>query len=144
MSLLVAIDFSTVSTSIVNVIADIAKIDDVIYLMHVVEPNPEFVGFETGPASLNKQLEEELQRKQTLLQEHALCMEKLGFIVKQVIVNGVIADEIITYAKKTEARLIVLGRHKHSLMYHLLVGSVAEAVLKKSPIPTVLIPPSVE
>jgi len=36
--------------------------------------------------------------------------------------------------------MIMLGRHGHSAIYNILVGSVAEEVLKRSPIPVLLVP----
>ena len=140
MSIVVSVDFSTVSKSLINTVVDIANPKDVIHLLHVIEPNPEFVGFEVGPASVNQQIEQELQQKQNKMHQYALLLEQQGYTVKQMQLDGVTADEIIAYASQVKAKMIMLGRHGHSAIYNILVGSVAEIVLKRSPIPVLLVP----
>jgi nucleotide-binding universal stress UspA family protein len=43
-------------------------------------------------------------------------------------------------ADSANVDLIVMGRHSHGAMYNLLVGSVTEAVLKRSRWPVLLVP----
>ena len=143
MTILVAIDFSVVSASVINALPDIAKIDDVIHILYVGEPNPEFVGFDVGPASVNQQIEQEFQQQKSKMSQYAQTLEQQGYSVKITQVNGVIANEIIAYAQKITAKMIILGRHGHSAIYNILVGSVAAAVLKHSPLPVVLVPSKV-
>ncbi|MEN6585279.1 MAG: universal stress protein [Sulfuricella sp.] len=50
-----------------------------------------------------------------------------------------IADAIIQEAAKWSADLIVAGTHGRSGLSHLLVGSVAEGILRVSPVPILLI-----
>ncbi len=140
MTILVAIDFSEVTDSVINAIPQIAHFDDVIHILYVCEPNPEFVGFDVGPSSVNDQLNEEFEQQKIKMSQFTSILAKKGYTVKTVQVNGVIADEVIDYAKKVKSKMIMLGRHGHSAIYNILVGSVAEEVLKHSPIPVVLVP----
>jgi nucleotide-binding universal stress UspA family protein len=50
-------------------------------------------------------------------------------------VRGIPADEIIRLAKAEHADLIVMGTHGRSGLRRLLMGSVAEEVVRKSPVP---------
>lgn len=50
--------------------------------------------------------------------------------------------EILTYAKENVIDLIVLGTHGRTGMQHVLMGSVAENVVRKSPCPVLTIRPS--
>ena len=50
-----------------------------------------------------------------------------------------IADAIIREATNWSADLIVAGTHGRSSLSHLLVGSVAEGILRVSPVPILLI-----
>jgi nucleotide-binding universal stress UspA family protein len=43
--------------------------------------------------------------------------------------------EIITYARETEADLIVVGTHGRTGLRHMIMGSVAEKVVRKAPCP---------
>lgn len=49
--------------------------------------------------------------------------------------------EIISYAKDHEIDLIVIGTHGHSGLMHLLMGSVAENIVRKSPCPVMTVKP---
>jgi nucleotide-binding universal stress UspA family protein len=137
---LVAIDFSTISATVLNTLPDTVKAEDTIHLLYVCEPNPEFIGFDMGPSAVNTQIEEEFKRQTTRLSEYAITLEKQGYTVKQELRNGIIADEILNYANSINAKMIVLGRHSHSTIYNIVVGSVAKSVLKRSTVPVLLVP----
>jgi len=47
--------------------------------------------------------------------------------------------EIIRYAKEHEIDLIVLGTHGRGVLSHVLIGSVAEKVVRKSPCPVLTV-----
>lgn len=47
--------------------------------------------------------------------------------------------EIIRYAKKTEIDLIVIGTHGRTGIKHMLLGSVAEKVVRKAPCPVLTV-----
>jgi nucleotide-binding universal stress UspA family protein len=56
--------------------------------------------------------------------------------------TGDVVEEILRTSKTIDADIIVMGRHGHSAMYNLLVGSVTEGVLKRSSQPILLVPSS--
>ena len=43
--------------------------------------------------------------------------------------------EIVRYAKEQNIDLVVLGTHGHGPIAHMLMGSVAERVVRKAPCP---------
>jgi universal stress protein A len=49
-------------------------------------------------------------------------------------------DEIVARAVARSARMIVLGSHGASALRHVLLGSVAESVLKSAPCPLLVVP----
>jgi len=53
--------------------------------------------------------------------------------------RGVASYEILAYAQRFGADLIVMGTHGRSGFEHLLLGSVAEIVLRKSPVPVLVV-----
>ncbi len=55
--------------------------------------------------------------------------------------TGVPFLEIIRYAKELEIDLIVLGTHGRTGLVHVLLGSVAERVVRKSPCPVLTVHP---
>ena len=59
--------------------------------------------------------------------------------VDTVVVHGPIVQQILHQAKTGHADLIVMGTHGRTGLAHLLVGSVAEKVVRHSPIPVLTI-----
>jgi nucleotide-binding universal stress UspA family protein len=58
------------------------------------------------------------------------------------IVNGEPAPEIIKAARRVPAELIVMGTQGHSGPKRLFFGSTADAVLRRSTIPVLVVPPT--
>ena len=54
--------------------------------------------------------------------------------------TGTVAEEILNQGDELNADLIVMGKHGHSAMYNLLVGSATKGVLKRSTRPVLLVP----
>ncbi|MGL4250396.1 MAG: universal stress protein [Aeromonas sp.] len=52
---------------------------------------------------------------------------------------GRAADEIVLQAREDKADLIVMGSHGRSGISHLLVGSVAESVVRHAPCPVLVV-----
>src|ERR1700685_3514197 len=65
-----------------------------------------------------------------------------GVKLKPVLVEkfgGLVADVIISQAKKQRADLIVLGTHGRRGVTRLVMGSDAEGVVRRSPVPVLLV-----
>ncbi|MFQ5795380.1 MAG: universal stress protein [Candidatus Bipolaricaulia bacterium] len=56
--------------------------------------------------------------------------------------DGDPAEQIIAYTEEMEIDLIVMGTHGRSGLERILLGSVAEAVVRMSPVPVMVIPMS--
>ena len=61
-------------------------------------------------------------------------------LVKQTL-EGSAFLEIIRYAKENNIDLIVMGTHGYSGLTHLVMGSVAEKVVRRSPCPVLTVHP---
>ena len=61
--------------------------------------------------------------------------------VKSVIVKGKVVEKIIQVAKENKADLIVIGTHGRKSLDKIIFGSVAEGIVKYSPIPVLTINP---
>ena len=49
--------------------------------------------------------------------------------------------EIVTFAKDEETDLIVIGTHGRTGLKHMLIGSVAERVVRRAPCPVLTVRP---
>ena len=84
------------------------------------------------------------QRTQFANEELSAYPEKVishsGSVVRNVC-EGAPFVEIIRYAKKNEIDMIVMGTHGYSGVKHLIMGSVAENVVRKAHCPVLTIHP---
>jgi universal stress protein A len=60
---------------------------------------------------------------------------------RHVLVSGTPAEEIVRLAKEENVDLIVMATHGRTGLTHLLMGSVAEAVVRRSPCPVLAYKP---
>jgi len=60
---------------------------------------------------------------------------------KKIIRTGVTFVEIIDYINEEGIDLVVMGTHGRSCIEHMLIGSVAEKVVRKSPCPVLTVRP---
>jgi nucleotide-binding universal stress UspA family protein len=67
--------------------------------------------------------------------------------VKHRLAEGDAATEILRLAKETQADVIVMGTHGRTGLVRVLMGSVAEQVVRKAPCPVVTVktpPPQIQ
>jgi len=144
MNVLVAVDFSQVTDAIRDLLIHWAAQGKwSVTLVHVAEPEPEFVGWEAGPAVVRSQVAGELRSEHRDLDALAATLRQAGVATTALHVQGAIVDTILAQADKHGAGLIVVGSHGHGATYDLLVGSISSGVIRRAKLP-VLVVPSVE
>jgi len=78
-----------------------------------------------------------------LLEPMAQQMRKEGVQCEVVVRPGLAADQILAFAREREFDRIIMGTHSPGPIGKLLVGSVAEAVLRTAKVPVFIIGPDV-
>ena len=135
------IDFSDVTDAVVESEANLSKALQVpLYLLHIAPPDPYFIGYEPGPQTVRDNVAQKIRKGQHMLQELETQMKARGFDVHCLLVQGATEDKIIQEANRLEAQMIVIGSHGHGALMKLLVGSVAEGVLRKAKCPVLIVP----
>lgn len=138
-NILVAIDFSEVTEKLIEKARLQAKCHEAkLWLVHVASPDPDFVGFEAGPQTVRDTRARALHRDHEKLQKYAANIE--GVEAEALMIQGPTSQTIIDQANRLKAELIVIGSHGHGLLFHALVGSVCEGVLKHTDIPLLIVP----
>ncbi|MCK5680144.1 universal stress protein [bacterium] len=102
-----------------------------LHLLSVVEDMPSYVNLEVGSEFVSKVQE-------TIRKEVVDCSgycETSGISCEGEIRHGVPYEEIIGYAKEIDADLIVMATHGHTGISHILLGSVAEKIVRHAPCP---------
>lgn len=74
-----------------------------------------------------------------ILREAADTAAKAGISVETRALTGVPHEDIVRVARELPADLIILGTHGRTGMSHLLMGSVAEKVVRKAPCPVLTV-----
>ncbi len=140
-TLLVAVDFSDVAGSVVAAAAALAqKLAARVVLIHVAAPEPSFVTYEPGPQHERDHRAKTLRKEHRDLQAMVEDLSKHGVPAEALLVQGATVDKLLEEADRLAADMIVIGSHGHGALYHLLMGSVAEGVLRKTKRPVLIVP----
>lgn len=136
-------DFSASSDCAFDYAFGIAKRDEgVLYILHVIPTNPDHYNLER---CLTKK---ELDRVKATLREdrekiyndqylsHIKDKTKVRIVTK----SGREDKKILEFARKENIDIIVIGTHGRTGIEHFFVGSVAEKIIRHSPIPVFIIP----
>jgi len=121
----------------------IAKRDEgLLYILHVIPENPH-QAFAEG--IINTETLEKIQRdfEEDLgnnYREHYVEKMENGIPYEIVTKSGREDEEILKFAKQEKVDIIVVGTHGRTGIGHVFFGSVAEKVLRRSPIPVFVIP----
>ncbi len=144
MNILAAVDFSPVTDAVLATLGRIGTLSAVkVHLVHVAPPEPDFVGYAPGPDVVRGQVAAELRTQHQRLQELADRLRAGSIEATALLLQGPTVDALIAECGKRQAGLIVLGSHGHGAVYDLLVGSVAEGVVKRSKVPVLQVPAQV-
>ena len=141
MKLLVGVDLSDFTEKVVKKAEEIATaLSAKVWLLHVAEPEPDFVGLEVGPQSTRDSLSKRFHAEHREIQEMAERLRKTDLDTTALLVQGATVETILKEASKLDVDMIVVGSHGRGAMYQLLVGSVSEGVLHKSECPVLVVP----
>ena len=109
-------------------------------LLHVVAPLMAALPGETAlPNTLQADINELADACRERLEQLVGKLATASLRIQHTVLNGVPFIEIIRYARETETDLIVMGTHGRTGLGHLLIGSVAERVVRKAPCPVLTI-----
>jgi nucleotide-binding universal stress UspA family protein len=143
-TIVVAVDFSNVTSSVLEMASGLAKAFGAkLRLLHVVEPEPSYTAYGFTPdefPALHAYQEEAKRRAATKLEE-LLATVKPGLPDAECqIAEGSPLHSLLDYIKEVGADFVVLGSHGHGAIASLLLGSVAEGMVRKATVPTLVVP----
>ena len=138
--ILVASDFGSSSARAVHLAAELAtRFTARLTVLHVV-PNPLPVYSVDSPmvGELGTRASRERAAKHEL-DAFLLSLADRAPLCEGVIRFGEAAHEIVAHAEETSCSLIVVGTHGRRKLARLLLGSVAELVVRSSPVPVLTV-----
>lgn len=139
--ILVPTDLSSLSLVALEYANSIAETYDAkVYLVYVCENVPSQKKQKKSPQlyehlkELKKKIKEELK---------SIALEKLNLAeeIEIVILEGNPYKEILKFAVENKVGLIVVASHGRTGFSHLLMGSVAEKIVRYSPVPVLTVKP---
>lgn len=140
-NIMVAIDFNDTVGDLLSYAEGLAlKFDSKLWVVHVAEPNPDFVGYEPGPQYIRDIKAEELREEHRNLQKICEAFIDPNVECEPILIQGSTVEAVMEEAKKLNSDLLIVGTHKHSFLYNLLSENVSLALLKKAEIPLLAIP----
>ncbi len=140
-TILVPVDFSDTTAPVLAQAQVLAKaLGGELVLLKVAEPEPDFVGFEPGPATVRVAVAHDYRAERVRLDELKAQAAAGGLAVTALHVQGPIVEKILDFASEHGAAMIVMGSHGHGALYELLVGSITQGVLKGARCPVVVVP----
>jgi nucleotide-binding universal stress UspA family protein len=140
--ILVPLDGSAFSEEVLPHSQALAQaLDGEIILLHViVEPSPEF-DLPTSPLSPPVEIKKVQAETKEYIKAVCAKLEKEGARATYLIRNGGVPETILEVAETMQVDMIAMSTHGRTGMLRLLMGSVAEEVVHRSPILVALIRP---
>jgi nucleotide-binding universal stress UspA family protein len=107
-----------------------------LHCLHVVDDSYQYwLSFDAATVPAGPPTEELIAAAQRELDRFLLPRQVEGMEIQRHVRHGRAFVEIIRYARENGIDLIVIGTHGWSALRHVLMGSVAEKVIRKSPVP---------
>lgn len=141
-SILVATDFSDAARIGLEKAAELARdVGAKITVCHVFDPSPMTPGPVRGKLEEQRQAEQDIEKAihealAEVVSEHFSDIEQTK---TALIMSPNAAQGICHYAEKEDTDLIVLATHGRTGLAHLLIGSVAEKVVRHAPCPVLTV-----
>lgn len=137
--ILVPTDFSEMSEAAVDLAVGWAEAFEArVVLLHVMESPLYPFGFGKGSEpAIEKELRNAAFKK---LEELAARYSESKAEVAPLLHKGHVFEQILHVAREEEADLVVMGTHGYSGLQHMMLGSVAERVVRLAPCPVLTVP----
>jgi len=141
-SVLACIDFTGMERSVIDAGAALARaFGGELHLLHVAEPDPDFVGYRAGPETVRDRVAATIRDEHRRVEALAEEVSHGGLAAHAHLLRGPYAETILREADRLGADVVVIGSHAHGRLHALFVGSVAAQVLRGAKVPVLVVPP---
>lgn len=136
--IILATDFSENSIPARDLALEYAKtLKAALYIVHVIDTRYDvYLGYAADVTSVRHKIGEMVE---TYMADTFKECKKVWDRVETRVTSGRPYEEILRFADKENAHLIVMGTHGWTGVTHALVGSIAENVLRKAPCPVLVV-----
>ena len=140
--ILFPLDLTENSSKILPYVLSVSeKYNSQIYLLHVVQDLNKWGKLYVPHPSMDKFQEEAIKNAKKAMDK--ICENQLQSCpnFQKRVVSGDTVDEILKIIEPESIDLVIMGTHGRKGLEHVIFGSVAENVIKKSPVPVLSINP---
>ncbi|MBE0502870.1 MAG: universal stress protein [Desulfuromonadales bacterium] len=139
-TILFATDFSESSNEAFSYALSFARSFNArLFLLHVISEPVDMRGFYVPHISFDSLETEIIASAKKMLSDFCAAHLKATDNFASDVVSGVPFEKIIAAAEQEHADLIVVGTHGRGGLDHLLFGSNAEKIVRKSPVPVLTV-----
>jgi len=143
-TIVVAVDFSNATQGVIEKARTFAEsFGAELHLLHVMEPEPSYTAYGFTPnefPALHAYQDEARRRASDKLKLLAKEAGSGSLKVSAHVVEGSPLRCIADYVKSSGADMLILGSHGHGAIAALLLGSVAEGMVRRALVPTMVVP----
>lgn len=142
-TIVAAVDFSNATPGVLGMAGKLAKAFGAqLHLIHIIEPQVPFTAYGFTPEEFPAMPVYDTEIRKRAEQKLKSLRDELGDLpgVNTQLVDGSPLHATIDYVKQVNADFIVLGSHGHGVVASLLLGSVAEGMVRKAVAPTLIVP----
>lgn len=147
-NIVVAVDFSNATPGVVEIAGRLAESFGAdLQLFHVIEPEPSYTayGFTPDEFPAMNAFQEEAKRRATVKLEQLLTSVRAQVPgATSQMAEGSPLHALLDHVKQSGADFVVVGSHGHGVIASLLLGSVAEGMVRKASVPTLVVPAAPE
>lgn len=147
-NIVAAVDFSNATPAVMEIAISLAKsFNAELQLLHVIEPEPTFVtyGFSVADYPAMAPFRDEIIRRAKSRMEELVTQARKD--VPRTVAHlpeGSPLLELLKQVKQSGADFVIVGSHGHGVISSLLLGSVAEGMVRKAAVPTLIVPAAPE
>jgi nucleotide-binding universal stress UspA family protein len=143
-NLLVAIDVcetANIASPIMEKTLELAHaFSSKVWIIHIVPDLHRPAPFNVDSKVMRRAIADELCKEHEVLQCLAQCLRNRDIDAKALLIEGATIKTILKESDRLDIDLILLGCHRHGLLYGVLTEFTEEGLLSKCPSPIMFVP----
>jgi nucleotide-binding universal stress UspA family protein len=145
-NLLVAIDVcetANIASPIMEKTLELAHaFSSKVWIIHIVPDLHRPAPFNVDSKVMRREIADELCKEHEVLQRLAQCLRNRDIDAKALLIEGATIKTLLKESDRLDIDLILLGCHRHGLLYGVLTEFTEEGLLSKCPSPIMFVPMS--
>jgi len=113
-----------------------------VWIIHIVPDTRRPAPFNVDSKVMRREIADELCKEHEVLQRLAQCLRNRDVDAKALLIEGATIKTILKESDRLDIDLILLGCHRHGLLYGVLTEFTEEGLLSKCPCPIMFVPMS--